>query len=888
MALEQLHAFRAGADLWSLGPVEHIGPDEFPLLVNSDLREEHLSISKMIEEVGRSYDPGSVRGSGTFAAICQSDDEHRTRFALALLERVLVYDARESSGRDIAFSGFFGYGPTAKAIAILWEIGLRKDIVARAVLEWFTCYRFNHYGTTALEKAVHWIVLHFKPADVPAELRMLLRTVRDQLADVDYYSSQYLISTTQGMVFKEGKWLDFQIDQFLGRPEWAMLAPVEFWVERAMADMTNAPEKESWELLFGECSRANSAKPSNKWLCAAGTHVKRIGNAQFESYLIGWLPLIGKGRTRPTLGNGWENVDEQQRMHEANARVLKGLLWACSLVPTANLARSVCQAAIAAYKKVPGLGPRAVKVGNAAVYALSKMGTLDAISQLGVLHVKVKFGTAQKEIGKGLSVASEKMGLPREEIEELAVPSYGLSAVGLSEEKLGDFTARLKVTGTTSTELVWIKADGTTQKSVPAVVKEKHAEELKDLKAASKDIERMLPAQRDRIDQLWLRQKSWGVKVWRERYLDHPLMGVLGRRLLWEFKNKERSVSAIWFEGKLVDLDLREVVLSGDERVRLWHPIGKEVEEVTAWRDWLDTQQIQQPFKQAHREVYLVTDAERRTATYSNRFAAHVLKQHQFNALCSLRGWKNQLRLMVDADYLPPTLHLPEWGLRAEYWIETVGDDYRTDTNESGVYLRVVTDQVRFYREGAAQHSVHAGGGGYRPSTREEAAEPVPLVEVPELVFSEVMRDVDLFVGVTSLGNDPTWADGGPDGRFRNYWGEVSFGELSGSAKTRKAVLEKLIPRLKIASKCSFEERFLVVQGKLRAYKIHLGSGNILMKPNDQYLCIVPKAGTIEAGKVVLPFEGDRTLSVILSKAFLLAEDDRIKDESIVRQIRQG
>src|SRR5690606_59398 len=63
--------------------------------------------------------------------------------------------------------------------------------------------------------------------------------------------------------------------------------------------------------------------------------------------------------------------------------------------------------------------------------------------------------------------------------------------------------------------------------------------------------------------------------------------------------------TGIWFNGKVVDLDLREIELSGDEVVRLWHPIGKEIEEVLAWREWLDTQQIQQPFKQAHREVYV-------------------------------------------------------------------------------------------------------------------------------------------------------------------------------------------------------------------------------------------------------------------------------------------
>jgi hypothetical protein len=58
------------------------------------------------------------------------------------------------------------------------------------------------------------------------------------------------------------------------------------------------------------------------------------------------------------------------------------------------------------------------------------------------------------------------------------------------------------------------------------------------------------------------------------------------------------------------------------------------------------------------------------------------------------------------------------------------------------------------------------------------------------------------------------------------------------------------------------------------------------MSPNDQYLCIVPKqAEGVE--RVFLPFEGDGKLSEILSKAFLLAEDTKIKDPTIVSQLRK-
>ena len=91
-----------------------------------------------------------------------------------------------------------------------------------------------------------------------------------------------------------------------------------------------------------------------------------------------------------------------------------------------ELARPITAVALSAYKKVPGVGPRAVKVGNAAVYALSQMTSTDAVGQLAMLKVRVKFGTAQKEIEKAFNAAAESLALPHDQIEEMGVPSYGL------------------------------------------------------------------------------------------------------------------------------------------------------------------------------------------------------------------------------------------------------------------------------------------------------------------------------------------------------------------------------------------------------------------------------------------------------------------------------
>src|SRR5690606_32488511 len=104
--------------------------------------------------------------------------------------------------------------------------------------------------------------------------------------------------------------------------------------------------------------------------------------------------------------------------------------------------------------------------------------------------------------------------------------------VGLRAEQLGDITAELVVEGPDAA-LRWRRADGKLQKSVPAAAKRDHGDDLKELKAAAKDIGRMLPAQRDRLDGLFSQRRTWPVETWRARYLDHPLIGTLARRLIW-------------------------------------------------------------------------------------------------------------------------------------------------------------------------------------------------------------------------------------------------------------------------------------------------------------------------------------------------------------------
>ncbi len=843
-------------------------------------------------------DPWNARAfakAPTVQSILAAHPDIRGEVAQLALKKLVGKDQHDSSAAELL------------RLILMKEPELPANVLARLAAD---CCRFQgiyHGIQVFMNRLVDQIESAMRATNSPE-----LRTAVSNWVNADNFCGN-----------KPDRDMAAQLRRMLEPKSQTPLAQGEAWSDAAIADLTamKGTQHAKWLSLLAHCQTATGGAPSAKWAKTARGLLKEVGAEAFRRRVLAWFPLVNEPRTQRI--EEWHreyHPDPNQLIIEPHADILKGLAWFAGLREDKELARALTALALSCYRKIPLKGPREVKVGNACVAALGLMPGLEGVYQLALLKVRVKFGTAQKGVEKALTAAAERAGLPRDELEEMAVPAYGLTEVGRSVETFGEFTAELRVAGTTSVELAWFKADGKPVKSVSAAVKQSHAEDLKELQTAAKDIARMLPAQRERLDSLFLQQREWPLAVWRERYLDHPLVGVLARRLIWEFTTAGKMTAGMWLgrsrreevpsemrnaergvrnegqslvtsapTGALVDLDLRPIAKLGEgTTVRLWHPIGKDVDEIVAWRTWLDEQQIQQPFKQAHREVYLLTDAERHTRTYSNRYAAHILKQHQFNALAALRGWKNKLRLNVDQVFPPATLHLPKWNLRAEFWIEGIGDDWGTDLNESGVYLRVATDQVRFYRPNDPQVTGGGFSGPYAPRHGEEAATPLALEEIPPLVFSEVMRDVDLFVGVASVGNDPAWNDGGPEGRHRDYWQSYSFGDLTATAQTRKAVLERLVPKLKIAGQCSFADKFVVVRGSLRTYKIHLGSGNILMSPNDQYLCIVPKQGVADDGKVFLPFEGDRTLSVILSKAFLLADDAKIKDPTIVSQIKKA
>jgi hypothetical protein len=628
-------------------------------------------------------------------------------------------------------------------------------------------------------------------------------------------------------------------------------------------------EKSFWYSLIARAKKITGARPSKKFLDECGTIIQNMGAARFKEMITPWFEwLIGKKEleklTPQILGGTTYQVSSYSLTSAPSTECLKGLIWMCAALNDTDILYLIDRLAERAYRKIPGYGQTSTVIGNACLYTLCKTEGLEGIGHLSRLKTRIKANSTLNLIEKYILQSAGERGLSVQQIESMAVEDFGLREDTVIIELPG-YTACIRIEKVGKVKLTWQKADGTVQKSDPLAIKESHPGELKRVKSVAKQIELSLSAQRDRIDSSFKAGIKFDPDHFYRYYFNHGLMGYLSRRLIWTFKKAEETIAAYWLNGEWVDHKNQVVAVTDANEVWLWHPASATVEEVRLWRNFFMEKEIQQPIKQAFREVYLLTDAEINTRTYSNRMASHLLKQHQFNSLTKARNWKYMLQGQFDNGANgTASISLPAFGLYAEYWTEAV--DAVDGVSDTGIFNYVSTDQVKFINS--------------------QTKENVQLIDVPVEVFSEVMRDVDLFVGVCSVGNDPEWRDNGGLPNYRNYWQSYSFGDLTEAGKGRREILERLLPALKIARVAHLKDKFLVVRGKKRTYKIHLGSTNILMEPNDQYLCIVPDRSQKNVTEnVFLPFEGDLGLSVIISKAFLLAGDDKITDPTILSQI---
>ena len=475
------------------------------------------------------------------------------------------------------------------------------------------------------------------------------------------------------------------------------------WAVTARADLKKIANRAAWIELLSLAG--DGSKPAKKWLVAASAAVQAIGVAAFVQTARRWFALVAPRPVDRGDGNWYAPA-----MGDANSDGLKNLVWACSTIdePQASeqLAVAVGDLAVRCFTKIRGVGALSTKAGNACIYVLSQLPGMRSVAQLSRLGTRVRYKQALALVEKSKQECARRAGVSAIDLEEMSLPTFGLDVEGRARFELGKHTAELALVEDKAT-LTFFEGKKRL-KSAPA------SDEVAELKATHKELAALVPTVRARLERWMFEPRSWSLADLRARYLDHPLVARLARRMIYATD----KTTVVFFDGRPIDRKGKEVTLADDAQLTLWHPLNRPAKEVAEWRAFLASIDVTQPFKQVDRELYLV-DKEA-NAKASSRFAGRVVRQHKLAALCRERGWAYTLMGTFDGGNTP-TRHLPTYDLTVAL---DVGVPEDAQVAASGIYLEVVTENVRFSREHRA----------------------LKLTDVPPRCFSELMRDVDLFV----------------------------------------------------------------------------------------------------------------------------------------------
>lgn len=387
---------------------------------------------------------------------------------------------------------------------------------------------------------------------------------------------------------------------------------------------------------------------------------------------------------------------------------------------------------------------------------------------------------------------------------------------------IDDIRARIEVDENGKAEIRCEK-DGRVVKTVPA--KYKKSELVTKLSETKKRLTGQYGRTRQMFEEAMEGGRSFTVEEL-QALADNPVLQPIITRLVY----KSGKGCGFLCKNKLTDVSGAGTVLKKGAELIPAHPLDLYKDgQWHAYQKYLFDHKIVQPFKQVFRELYVKTDEELE-AYSSTRYAGNQIQPGKTKACLKTRRW------VLDM----------EVGLQKVYYKENViASIYALADWFSPADIEAPTlEWVGFFER--------------------KTGKPMRIREVPDLIFSEVMRDVDLAVSVAHAGGvDP----------------ETSHSTV----EMRRAIVEFTLPLFGLQN-VRLEKSHAFIEGTRADYAIHLGSGVVHVQGGPM-INIVP-VHSQHKGRLFLPFvDDDPKTAQIVSEILLFAEDAKIKDPFILDQI---
>jgi hypothetical protein len=637
-------------------------------------------------------------------------------------------------------------------------------------------------------------------------------------------------------------------DDAYGRALMERLGPVADWPSGVRA-------------LLDHCAEAGSAKPSSKWERILTERLNAVTESselvhELLELVVATEPIIfmtDHGR-RPQLLN-W------------NDDLVRGLVWAAGVLDEEWMAATLQRVAERCLRLSYGRSLRETavkgeKVPFACFFSLGRSDSDAAPLALARIARSTSNRTVLKRLYGHLEEAAFRRGVSTDTLLEYGSPDHGLDATGRLELSLGAFRARIELDDGAGATLTWDE-DGDADPG-PA--------ELAEATQVVSEIRDTVTSERERLEGLLVQNREWHVDDFRACYVLHPVTGWMSRRLAWSFETGKGD-TFLGFpdaDGSTVHTPSGARGLSDVSIVRLPHPVELSSEQIRQLRRVVTESGLVQPFRQLWREMYRPDTVELEAELYSDRYAGHILRFKQFYALVRQRAWRGGFlsgawdggqSAEVQRDF-------PSAGLGVTWSVAQIDDL----TTEVDIDL-CATDRVVFHPSGETNPA------------------PVAISDVPTVVFSEAMRDMDLFVSVATVANDPVWIEKfSGERRLADYWEQAAHGGMDALIANRREMLTLLYGSTSPGDQFELLDRALIVRGSLATYRIDLATGNVLLESTGKWLSFdTPRPKDDEDRRLArwLPiFDDDEILLRIMVRSGILAEDERLAGRKLLKQIR--
>lgn len=390
------------------------------------------------------------------------------------------------------------------------------------------------------------------------------------------------------------------------------------------------------------------------------------------------------------------------------------------------------------------------------------------------------------------------------------------------EKQIGDWIFRLEIDKQGNAAII-CKKDGKLLKSVPSKAKkDPWVVRLQDMKKQLTDQYRRT---RRMFEQAMEDGAEFTLEEMRQLSENRVVAPIISKLV---FKSAE---DLGFFDGtNLTGLDGEVLEADGDAKLVVAHPVHLYASgHWPKFQKYLFDQKLTQPFRQVFRELYVKTAEELGTFN-SLRYAGNQIQPKKAAACLKERRWVADIEAGLQKVYYQENIVATIYALA----------DWFTPADIEAPTL----EYVAFYHR--------------------KSGKPLKIDEIPDVIFSEVMRDVDMAVSVAHAGGvDP----------------ETSHSTV----EMRAAILGFTLPLLGLTN-VRIEGGHAFIDGKLAKYSVHLGSG-VVHQIGGAMLNVLP-VHSQHRGRIFLPFvDDDPKTAEVISKVILFSEDKKLKDPTILSQI---